>query len=157
MTYSQTWHCYAFVLQRCEITNTLYVNPCWVAVKGQLQKYYQPASLALLIACCVIFLVVVMNGAQCCLLRQRSLKVEARLVKRTTWAQGSAEDEQRWAGSKASNIMKNLNSREQDALKAEFKKVDKNGDGKLTADELRTFFSSVCEIKLKKEEVWWLQ
>jgi calcium-binding protein CML len=139
--------------ERCEITNTLYVNPCWVAVKGQLQKYYQPASLALLIACCVIFLVVVMNGAQCCLLRQRSLKVEARLVKRTTWAQGSAEDEQRWAGSKASNIMKNLNSREQDALKAEFKKVDKNGDGKLTADELRTFFSSVCEIKLKKEEI----
>ena len=141
-------------LQNCEVTNAMFANPCWVSVKGQLKKYYEPTSRALFIICMGVFLAVTLNWAQCGLLRQRALQVNARLVRKASWAVGSPDQEQKWAMVKADNVLNNLNGRERDALRDEFKKVDKNGDGKLDAEELQKFYRHVCEIQLTPEEVW---
>ena len=137
----------------CDGTNARFANPCWQQLKGQLQAYYGPVSLAFLIVTLVLLLVIALNWAQCCLLRQRSLQIKARLNRRWTWAQSTAEDEQQWAGLRAAVVLQNLNAREREALRGEFKKVDKNGDGKLSAPELKTFYKAVCEIRLHDEDV----
>uniref|UniRef100_A0A7S1N2C3 EF-hand domain-containing protein n=1 Tax=Eutreptiella gymnastica TaxID=73025 RepID=A0A7S1N2C3_9EUGL len=136
----------------CEITNAKFSNPCWKLVKGQIGEYIDPAIAALLAVTFILLLVTALNWAQCGLLRQRKLQLDKRFHEKPDWADASAEKEAEWSQRKAANIIKALHPREKNLLQAEFEKQDRDGNGKLTAEELRSFYWHALEMDLTMEQ-----